>query len=121
MRLLDILSEDCTLCAVPATSKKRLLEQLSAVAAHKITELNQQDLLDSLMLREKLGSTGIGNGIAIPHGRLSKSSQVIAVLITTEQAIEFDAIDKRPVDIFIGLFVFSAPMFLQELNQQTDL
>ncbi len=105
MKLQDILSQDCTFCAVPAASKKRILEQISAIAATKISELNQQELLASLMQREKLGSTGIGNGIAIPHGRLDKSNQVIAVLMTTEKAIEFDAIDQRPVDIFIALFV----------------
>jgi PTS system nitrogen regulatory IIA component len=105
MKLQDILSQDCTLCAVPASSKKRILEKISAIAATKISEISQQELLDSLMQREKLGSTGIGNGIAIPHGRLSKSNQVVAVLMTTDHAIAFDAIDQRPVDIFIALFV----------------
>jgi nitrogen PTS system EIIA component len=105
MKLQDILSQDCTVCAVPAASKKRILEQISAIAATKISGLTQQELLASLMQREKLGSTGIGKGIAIPHGRLTKSTEVIAVLMTTEQAIAFDAIDKRPVDIFIALFV----------------
>jgi len=57
------------------------------------------------MAREKMGSTGIGNGIAIPHGRLNGTEQVIAIVMTTEQAISFDAIDNRPVDIFIALFV----------------
>ncbi len=105
MKLQDILSQDCTYCAVHAASKKRILEKLSAIAANKISELTQQELLNSLMQREKLGSTGIGNGIAIPHGRLSKTNTVIAVLMTTDQPIAFDAIDQRPVDIFIALFV----------------
>lgn len=105
MKLHDILSQDCTFCAVPASSKKQIIEHLSAIAARKITELTQQELLTSLMQREKLGSTGIGKGIAIPHGRLSKSNQVLAIFITTTPAIEFDAIDKRYVDIFIALFV----------------
>ena len=52
-----------------------------------------------------MGSTGIGNGIAIPHGRLSKCKIVVAVVVTTETPINFDAIDNRPVDIFIALFV----------------
>lgn len=105
MKLQDILSQDCTFCAVHAVSKKRILEKLSAIAASKISELTQQELLNSLMQREKLGSTGIGNGIAIPHGRLPKTNAVIAVLMTTDQPIPFDAIDQRPVDIFIALFV----------------
>ena len=105
MNLQNILTVDCTLCAAPLSSKKRIFERLCELAAHKIPELTKHDLLDSLLAREKMGSTGIGNGIAIPHGRLTKSEQAVAVLITTEQAIPFDAIDNRPVDIFIALFV----------------
>ena len=52
-----------------------------------------------------MGSTGIGNGIAIPHGRLSETNQVVAVLLTTQEPIDFDAIDNRPVDVFVALFV----------------
>jgi PTS system nitrogen regulatory IIA component len=105
MKLQDILSSDCTECAVHAASKKRILEKLCAIAATKISELSPQELLTSLMQREKLGSTGIGNGIAIPHGRLSNTENVVAVLITTDEPVAFDAIDQRPVDIFIALFV----------------
>jgi len=105
MKLHDILSPDCTQCAVHAASKKRILEKLSAIAATKISELSPQELLASLMQREKLGSTGIGNGIAIPHGRLADTNNVVAVLITTDEPVAFDAIDQRPVDIFIALFV----------------
>ena len=105
MKLQNILTPDCTLCAVPAGSKKRILEKISAVAAVKMTDFSQYELLESLMNREKMGSTGIGNGIAIPHGRLDNSKQVVAVLVTTEEPIAFDAIDNRPVDIFIALFV----------------
>lgn len=105
MILQDILSQDCTKCAVSGSSKKRILEQLSAIAATKISNMTEQELLASLMQREKLGSTGLGNGIAIPHGRLSKANSVIAIMITTAQPIEFEAVDNRPVDIFIALFV----------------
>lgn len=105
MKLQDILTLDCTLCAVPATSKKRLLDTICETAAKYITELNQQELLESLMNREQMGSTGIGNGIAIPHGRLTQTSNVVAVLLTTQEPIDFDAIDNRPVDIFVALFV----------------
>lgn len=105
MKLTQLLTPDCTVCAVPATSKKRILEHISAAAAAKLSDTNQSELLESLMKREKMGSTGIGNGIAIPHGRLQNTSQVITVVMTTEQAIPFDAIDNRPVDIFVALFV----------------
>jgi PTS system nitrogen regulatory IIA component len=105
MKLQDILTLDCTLCAVKGTSKKKLLEIVCETAAKKIDNIDTFQLFESLMAREKVGSTGIGNGIAIPHGRLSNTSQVIAVLLTSEQAIEFNAIDNRAVDIFITLFV----------------
>lgn len=105
MKLQDILTLDCTICAAPGTSKKRILEYLSSLAAEKLENHDTFKLLESLVKRERLGSTGIGNGIAIPHGRLENASQPIAVVITTEQAINFDAIDHRPVDIFIALFV----------------
>tara|TARA_R110000737_G_scaffold92300_1_gene125142 strand:+ start:804 stop:1256 length:453 start_codon:yes stop_codon:yes gene_type:complete len=105
MKLQDILSPDCTICAAPGSSKKRILEHLSSLAAEKLEHQNTFQLLESLVKREKMGSTGIGNGIAIPHGRLDSATQPIAVVITTEQPINFDAIDHRPVDIFIALFV----------------
>mgnify|MGYP000403185456 FL=1 len=105
MTLQDILTLDCTQCAVPASSKKRLLEQICQLASNELGDLNPSDLLDSLLNREKMGSTGIGNGIAIPHGRLNNTDKAIAVFLTTERAIDFDAIDNKPVDIFICLFV----------------
>mgnify|MGYP003388323133 FL=1 len=105
MTLQNILTLDCTQCAVPASSKKRILEQICLIAAEKINDCSASDLLDSILNREKMGSTGIGNGIAIPHGRLSNTDKAIAVLLTTEKAIDFDAIDNKAVDIFICLFV----------------
>jgi len=105
MTLQDILTLDCTECAVPANSKKRILETLCQLAANKIGESDSSILLESLLNREKMGSTGIGNGIAIPHGRLANTTKPIAILITTKKAIDFDAIDNKPVDIFICLFV----------------
>lgn len=105
MKLQEILTADCTICSVQLNSKKRILEKIATIAAQKVPELSQQQLLTSLMEREKMGSTGIGNGIAIPHGRLTQTTKVIAVFITSEKPIAFDAIDDRPVDIFIALFV----------------
>lgn len=105
MKLTELINENCTLCAVQATSKKRILELLCEKAAESYTDLNTYSLLESLMAREKMGSTGIGNGIAIPHGRLTDGGKVVVVIATTESPIDFDAIDNRPVDIFIALFV----------------
>ncbi|MGB1199128.1 MAG: PTS sugar transporter subunit IIA [Thalassotalea sp.] len=105
MKLLELLSENCTLCAVQATSKKRILEVICDSASSQLEDFSTYELLTSLMTREKVGSTGIGNGIAIPHGRLNDSDKALAIIATTEQPIEFDAIDNKPVDIFIALFV----------------
>ena len=105
MKLNDIISLNCTLCAVQASSKKRILETICEKAADLLEDYNTYSLLESLMVREKMGSTGIGNGIAIPHGRLTNSKDVVAVLVTTKSPIPFDAIDNRPVDIYIALFV----------------
>lgn len=105
MKLKKLFGPDCTVCAVSATSKKNILETISKIASKKLSSLTEKDLLCSLMSREKLSSTGIGNGIAIPHGRIANTESVIAVLVTTEQAIAFEAIDNKPVDIFIALFV----------------
>ena len=105
MKLQEILTPDCIKCLATVSSKKRILELICALASNKIPGIDQHVLLDSLMEREKMSSTGIGHGIAIPHGRLPNAQQVIAVLITTEKAIVFDAIDNQAVDVFIALFV----------------
>jgi len=105
MKLQNILTADCTLCSVSLSSKKRILEKIASVASTKIPELDHHQLLSSLLEREKMGSTGIGNGIAIPHGRLTDTSDVVAVFLTSKTPVAFDAIDNRDVDIFIALFV----------------
>lgn len=105
MQLNEILSLDCTHCAVQDSSKKKLLETISGMVAPKLAGINRADVFDSLLQRERLGSTGIGLGIAIPHGRLAKASQPVAVLLTMAQAVDFDAIDNQPVDIIFALLV----------------
>ena len=86
MTLQDILTLDCTQCAVPASSKKRILEQICRLAAEKIGSCSASDLLESILNREKMGSTGIGNGIAIPHGRLNNTDKVMAVSINNRKS-----------------------------------
>ena len=105
MMFQTLLSPDCTFSAVAGRSKKRILEKIAEVAADKISNSSAHELLESLMVRERMGSTGIGGGIAIPHGRLSNTNDVVCVMLTSEKPVEFDAIDNRPVDIFIALFV----------------
>lgn len=105
MTLQDLLSLDCTHNRISGASKKRVLDQICNIASNKITEHTPYELLESLIVREKMGSTGIGNGIAIPHGRLTNAKEVVAVVVTTSEPVSFDAIDNKPVDIFIALFV----------------
>ncbi|CAM3983501.1 PTS IIA-like nitrogen regulatory protein PtsN [Vibrio neonatus] len=104
MQINQVLSLDCTKSAVHCTSKKRALELISQIAATHSGQ-DSTDLFECMLGREKLGSTGIGNGIAIPHARMSNSDQAIAVLLQCDEAIEFDAIDNRPVDLLFALLV----------------
>ncbi|QYJ79353.1 PTS IIA-like nitrogen regulatory protein PtsN [Shewanella acanthi] len=104
MELRTILRPECTTCATPG-SKKKVLELISDLAAAQYPTLSSQEIFESLVAREKMGSTGIGNGIAIPHGRLTDIAQPIAILVKCEEPIAFDAIDKQPVDILFALLV----------------
>ncbi|WP_111978296.1 PTS IIA-like nitrogen regulatory protein PtsN [Algibacillus agarilyticus] len=104
MDITSLISPDCVFCAVPATSKKKLLQVVSELAAQHLSgQVEEHDILDAFLSREKLGSTGIGNGIALPHGRLANCDKGLTFLITTEESIDFDAIDNQPVKIFFAL------------------
>ena len=81
MLISEILSADCTRSAVPCSSKKRVLEIISELAAPRLG-LDEQKLFDSLLAREKMGTTGIGGAIAIPHGRIPDGYPVTGVLLT---------------------------------------
>jgi PTS system nitrogen regulatory IIA component len=105
MIISDIISLDRTECAVNCQSKKRIFEVISEIAARENPSLEVGDILASIVSREKMGSTGIGNGIAIPHGRIDGIDDIVAVVVTSEEPIDFDAIDDRPVDIFFALLV----------------
>lgn len=101
----SILAMDCTLSAVQCNSKKRALEIVSSAAAQHLPGHSAYDLFERFLSREKLGSTGIGNGIAIPHGRLPSECKPVAVLVQFDEPINFDAIDNQPVDILFALLV----------------
>ncbi|WP_407331494.1 PTS IIA-like nitrogen regulatory protein PtsN [Enterovibrio sp. 27052020O] len=104
MELKDVLKLDCTKSAVLCSSKKRALEIISELAAIELDQ-NPQKLFECMLGREKMGSTGIGNGIAIPHGRIFNSEHAVGVLIQCSEPIEFDAIDNQPVDLLFALLV----------------
>jgi PTS system nitrogen regulatory IIA component len=105
MIISDIISLDRTECAVECHSKKRIFEVISEIAVKGNPQLNLNDVLASMLAREKMGSTGIGNGIAIPHGRIEGIQDIVAIIVTSEEPIQFDAIDDKPVDIFFALLV----------------
>ena len=104
MQLSSVLSLDCTRSAVHCSSKKRALEIISELAASRLT-VAPQTLFEAMLAREKMGSTGIGNGIAIPHGKMELGTTTVAVFIRTEQPIPFDAVDNQPVDLLFALLV----------------
>lgn len=104
MQLTEILSRDCVKHAVPCSSKKRALEIISEIAADRLGR-DPQDIFESLLMRERMGSTGLGQGIAMPHGRLTGEAEPIAILLQCEEPIGFESLDNQPVDLLVGLLV----------------
>ncbi|WP_313515187.1 PTS IIA-like nitrogen regulatory protein PtsN [Pseudomonas sp.] len=105
IRLENILTPGRALVGVPGGSKKRVLEQIAQLIARELPNLETQDIFESLIAREKLGSTGFGNGIAIPHCRLAGCESPISAVMHLETAVDFDAIDGAPVDLLFVLLV----------------
>ncbi|MCC4270387.1 MULTISPECIES: PTS IIA-like nitrogen regulatory protein PtsN [Marinobacter] len=101
----NILAPELTLCKVPASSKKRVLEFIAERIHFQDEILSDTQIFNNLVSRERLGSTGIGEGIAIPHCRLEGLDRVIGVLMTLEEPVDFDAIDNQPVDLVFALIV----------------
>ncbi|WP_206194015.1 PTS IIA-like nitrogen regulatory protein PtsN [Serratia microhaemolytica] len=105
MQLSAVLTLTCTKSSVHANSKKRALEIISELAANQLG-VSSQIVFDAVLSRERMGSTGIGNGIAIPHGKLDdEATQAVGVFIRLEQPIAFDAVDNQPVDLLFALLV----------------
>ncbi len=94
-----------TLCRCPATSKKRLFEQAAELISSNHPDLAASDVFAALLARERLGSTALGQGIAIPHCRIANCSTAVGTRITLAEAIDFDAPDRENVDILFVLLV----------------
>lgn len=105
MNLSSILQPGSAFCGAPGTSKKRTLEVIADFIASQHDELNSEDIFMRLIERERLGSTGLGNGIAIPHSRMPDIEDAVAALITLDTPIDFEAIDEQPVDLLFVLLV----------------
>ena len=105
MNIGELLSAERTACNAVATSKKRAIEMISEMIASATPSLTQGEIFGSLLNRERLGSTGLGHGVAIPHGRLAGTDQPIAALIKLKEGVEYDAPDQQPVDLLFALLV----------------
>jgi len=105
MEIVDLISPEGVVPNLRATSKKQALQELSRRAA-ELTGLHERAIFDVLLERERLGTTGVGNGIAIPHGRMANLSRLYGLFARLERPIGFDSIDEQPVDL---IFLLLAP------------
>jgi PTS system nitrogen regulatory IIA component len=105
MALADLLHPDAIIPALKVTSKKQLLQELATKAA-KLTGVSEREIFDVILQRERLGSTGVGHGIAIPHGKLSGISSIKGIFARIESPVDFEALDDEPVDL---VFLLLAP------------
>lgn len=104
MEIGDLLGPDSVIAKLPATSKKQALQELAKRAA-QITGLHERAVFDVLLERERLGTTGVGNGIAIPHGKLADLTKLYGLFARLEKPIDFDSVDDQPVDLIFLLLV----------------
>jgi len=100
----DILHRNCTSAEVVAASRKKALEAASDLLAEHYSDLSARTLFDELMSRERLGSTGLGEGVAIPHCRIP-CKQIVGAFLKLEEPVDYDAVDDQPVDLLFVLVV----------------
>lgn len=105
MSFSDILASNGVVLDLKATSKKQVFQELARVAAEE-TGLTAREVFDAVLERERLGSTGVGSGVAIPHARLKGVDRIVGVFTRLEQPIDFDSIDDEPADL---IFMLLAP------------
>jgi nitrogen PTS system EIIA component len=105
MSLTDLLAPNAVIPALKVTSKKQAIQELAAQAGHLIGH-NERTIAEILLQREKLGSTGVGAGIAIPHGKLPNLAKLFGMFARLERPIDFEALDGQPVDL---IFLLLAP------------
>lgn len=102
MKIVDILRPECVISDIQGTTKKDILEELARPVAREY-HLDLDELVGVLQAREKLGSTGIGEGVAIPHGKIGDLKTVVAAIARSSRGLNFDAIDSKPCHIFFML------------------
>lgn len=116
MQINEILTLERTLFGVPGGSKKRVLEYFSKFIAQQIPQLDAEEVFSRLIARERLGSTGIGQGVALPHCRISHCKEAVGTFVRLRDKIDFDAIDGQPVDL---IFLLLVPEEANEAHLQT--
>ncbi len=105
MPLIDLVAPNAILPALKVNSKKQVLHELAARAA-VLSGQNERAIFDILMQREKLGSTAVGNGIAIPHGKMPELTRLFGLFARLDRPVDFEALDNQPVDL---VFLLLAP------------
>ena len=105
MPLIDLVAPNAVIPALRVNSKKQILQELASKAA-ELCGQSERTILEILQQREKLGSTGVGNGIAIPHGKLPKLGKLFGLFARLERPVDFEALDGQPVDL---VFLLLAP------------
>ncbi len=105
MQIAEILTPGRVAVSTGISSKKGVLEELAKLIADDTPDLTQSEIFDSLCARERLGSTGLGHGVAIPHGRLKGGKQTLGAFIQLSDGIDYDAVDQQPVDLLFALLV----------------
>lgn len=105
MELSDLLTRDHVVAQLDAKSKKQALQELSNLAAAGCS-VDAREIFETLLQRERLGSTGVGHGVAIPHGKFEKLDKLCGIFAKLDQPIDFDAMDNTPVDL---IFLLLAP------------
>ncbi|NRA21327.1 MAG: PTS sugar transporter subunit IIA [Oceanospirillaceae bacterium] len=105
MPIIDLLSTETVICDLQVGSKKRTLDTISTLVSNRADNISQDDIFTGLIERERLGSTGIGKGVAIPHCRLDDLEKPIGLFFKLSKSVDFDAIDREPVDLIFALVV----------------
>jgi PTS system nitrogen regulatory IIA component len=105
MNIADLLAPDAVIPALKVQSKKQLLQELAS-RAHGVTRLPERRIFETLVERERLGTTGVGAGIAIPHGRMTEAKSITGLFARLENGIDYEAVDSQPVDL---VFMLLAP------------
>ena len=103
MKLTSLLRPAAVKVLGNATSKKRLFQDLGDIGL-QVYGLDQQETIDALQERESLGPTGVGYGVALPHARLEGLDSIVGVFIRLDRPLDFDAVDRQPVDLVFALF-----------------